>query len=67
MKYIRTGWPEIQDYMNNPGYSDDCLFDPEKNEWAIPEDWEPGYLELKEAKENVFKSLMEDYSKLEKI
>lgn len=39
MKYIRIGWPEIQDYMNNPGYPDDCLFDPEKNEWAIPEDW----------------------------
>lgn len=64
MKYIRIGWPEIQDYMNNPGFPKDCLFDPEKNKQAIPEDWEPGYLELKEVKENVFKSLMEDYSEL---
>jgi len=44
-KYIKVGWPEIQDYMNNPGYPDDCLFDSEKNEWAIPEDWEPDDLE----------------------
>jgi len=60
MKYIVVGWPEIQDYMDNPGYPDDCLFDSEKNEWAIPEDWEPDYLEVKEVKENVFKSLMEE-------
>lgn len=44
MKYIVAGWPEIQDYMNNPDYPDDCLFDSEKNEWAIPEDWKPNDL-----------------------
>ena len=54
MKYIVVGWPEIQDYMDNPGYPDDCLFDSEKNEWAIPEDWEPDYLEVKEVKDNFF-------------
>lgn len=46
MKYIVVGWPEIQDYMNNPGYPEDCLFDSEKNEWAIPENWEPDDLGL---------------------
>ena len=51
---------EIQDYMDNPRYPDDCLFDPEKNEWAIPEDWDPDNLELQEVKENVFKSLIEE-------
>lgn len=64
MKYILIGWPEIQDYMNNPNYPDDCYFDPVENVWFIPEDWEPDYSELKEVKENVFKSLMDDYSEL---
>ncbi len=41
MKYIAIGWPEIQDYMNNPEYPEKCYFDPDKNIWLIPEDWEP--------------------------
>ena len=40
MKYIRIDWPEIQDYMNNPGWPDEAGFDPEKNCWFIPEEWE---------------------------
>jgi len=46
MKYIALDWPEIQDYMNNPDYPDKCYFDPDKNVWFIPEDWEPDNLEL---------------------
>lgn len=46
MKYILIGWPEIQDYMNNPNYPDDCYFDPVENVWFIPEDWEPDNLGL---------------------
>ena len=40
MKYIKVEWPEIQDYMNNPDYPEECYFDPKKNVWFIPEDWE---------------------------
>ena len=64
MKYIKVEWPEIQDYMDNLEYPEECYFDPKKNVWFIPENWEPDYLELKEIKENVFKSLMDDYSEL---
>lgn len=46
MKYILIGWPEIQDYINNPNYPDDCYFDPIENVWFIPEDWEPDDLGL---------------------
>jgi len=46
MKYIKVEWPEIQDYMNNPKYSEECYFDPDKNCWFIPEDWEPDDLGL---------------------
>jgi len=46
MKYIAVGWPEIQDYMNNPGYPKECYFDPEEEIWLIPEDWEPDNLGL---------------------
>ena len=38
-KYILVKWPEIQHYMNNPNYVEDCYFDPQKNVWFIPEDW----------------------------
>jgi hypothetical protein len=41
MRYIKVEWPEIQDYMNNPKYSEECYFDPDKNCWFIPEYWEP--------------------------
>lgn len=64
MKYIKLDWPEIQDYMHHPDYQEECFFDASKNAWFIPEDWNPDYLELKEIKENVFKSLMDDYSEL---
>jgi len=41
MKYIKVEWPEIQDYMSNPEYNEECYFDPRKNCWFIPENWEP--------------------------
>ena len=41
MKYIKVEWPEIQDYMDNPNYPEECYFDPIKNCWFVPEDWEP--------------------------
>lgn len=40
MKYIKVEWPEIQDYMDNPDYPEECFFDPKKNVWFIPEWWE---------------------------
>jgi hypothetical protein len=40
MKYIKVEWPEIQDYMDNPEYPEECFFDPKKNVWFIPEWWE---------------------------
>ena len=39
-KYIKVEWPEIQDYMDNPDYPEECFFDPTKNVWFIPEWWE---------------------------
>ena len=39
MKYIKVEWPEIQDYMNNPEYDEECYFDPLKNCWFVPESW----------------------------
>ena len=38
-KYIPIDWPEIQEYMDNDGYPDDCYFDPIKSIWLIPEWW----------------------------
>lgn len=38
-KYIRIGWPEIQEYMERVDYPDGCYFDSEKNMWFIPESW----------------------------
>ena len=26
MKYIKVEWPEIQDYMDNPDYPEECKF-----------------------------------------
>lgn len=40
MKYIKVEWPEIQDYMLNPRYSEEAGFDPQKNCWFVPEDME---------------------------
>ena len=59
MKYVKVEWPDIQEYMEHEGYPEECGFDPVTNVWFIPEDWDPDYLELKEVKENVFKSLMD--------
>jgi len=39
-RYIVVKWPEIQHYMNNPNYSEDCYYDPQKDVWLIPEEWE---------------------------
>ena len=39
MKYIKVEWPEIQDYMDNPEYPEECYFDPQKNCWFVPEVW----------------------------
>ena len=40
MKYIKVEWPEIQDYMDNPEYPEECFFVSEKNVWFIPDWWE---------------------------
>ena len=53
MKYIKVEWPEIQDYMERSDYKEEVYFDPNKNCWFIPENWDPSYLELQEIKENV--------------
>lgn len=50
MKYIKVGWPEIQEYMDNLSYSEESYFDPSKNCWFIPEDW----LEWEENSEEFF-------------
>ena len=46
MKYIKVEWPEIQDYWlygqnNIIDYDSYYYFDPVKNCWFVPEDWEP--------------------------
>ena len=46
MRYVKVEWPEIQDYMELPGFQEEIGFDPEKNVWFIPENWEPCDLEL---------------------
>lgn len=46
MRYIKVEWPEIQDYMNNPKYSEEYYFDSDKNCWFIPENWESDDLGL---------------------
>ena len=45
MKYIKVEWPEIQDYWlygqnNIVNYDSYYYFDPIKNCWFVPEDWE---------------------------
>ena len=45
MKYIKVEWPEIQDYWlygqnNIVDYDSYYYFDPIKNCWFVPEDWE---------------------------
>ena len=40
MRYVKVEWPEIQNYMDNPEYPEECFFAPEKNVWFIPDWWE---------------------------
>jgi len=37
--YVEMTWPEIQDYMTNPGYPEEVGFDPQRNKWYIPKEW----------------------------
>ena len=37
MKYIKVEWPEIQDYMNHPRYSEEVSYDSNKDCWFVPE------------------------------
>ena len=46
MKYIRVEWPEIQDYMGLDDFRERVGFDPNKNCWFVPEDWESDDLGL---------------------
>ena len=46
MKYIKVGWPEIQDYMMREDYNENVYFDPRRNCWFIPDTWEPDNLGL---------------------
>ena len=46
MKYIMVTWSEIQDYMmygttNVVDSASKIYFDPIKNVWFVPEDWDP--------------------------
>lgn len=43
MKYIKVGWPEIQDYMEFDDFRERVGFDPNKNCWFIPEDYDSRY------------------------
>lgn len=38
-KFIELDWPEIQNYMDNPRYTEEVGFDPQRNKWYIPEEW----------------------------
>ena len=40
MKYIKVDWPDVQEFMTNPNWNEECYFDPIKNAWFIPEDWD---------------------------
>lgn len=39
MAYLKVNWPEIQDYMNNSDYPENCYYDPLKDVWFVPETW----------------------------
>lgn len=46
MKYIKVEWPEVQDYMlygqmNVVDSDSQIYYDPIRNCWFVPEDWEP--------------------------
>ena len=40
MKYIKVGWPEIQDFMDRKDFSEDSYYDPRKNVWFVPYVWD---------------------------
>ena len=40
-KYIKVVWPEIQYYMTRSDYQEEVSYDPDKDCWFVPEDWEP--------------------------
>lgn len=40
MKYVAITWPDVQDYMGIPEFSQESYFDPRKNVWLIPDWWE---------------------------
>lgn len=40
MKYILVTWPEIQEFMERPDYRTGAFYDPEKDVYFVPEDWD---------------------------
>ena len=40
MKYVKVGWPEIQDYMCLSDFQEESFYDPQKDVWFIPDWWE---------------------------
>lgn len=58
MKYKLVKYPEIKEYLENLD-PEEVFYDAKKNVWFVPEEMDSDYLELKEVKENVFKSLIE--------
>jgi len=40
IQYIKVEWPEIQDYMNHPDYQKEVGYDPNKDCWFVPEEWD---------------------------
>lgn len=39
MKYVAVLWPDVQEYMSIPEFSQENYFDSRKNVWLIPEEW----------------------------
>ena len=38
IKYIKTDWPEYQEFMERPDFHERCFFCAEDNSYFIPED-----------------------------
>lgn len=61
MKYVKVEWPEIQDYMLLDCYDDDEVgFDPIKNCWYVPEDWDNRI--VVDLEESEYEIIIEEYS-----
>lgn len=43
MKYITVQWPDVQQYMAHPFWKEQHYYDPTKDTWLIPENWEDDY------------------------